>query len=117
MSENKSKITVPITKNLYLVYRVNQMSKSVILVKRIEPGPDLLVGFEETEQMVIASTAAGCSALANALKEMEYKIREGKRKERFKPSGVKCPSCQTELISDLNESTRFCSDCNYREND
>ncbi len=72
---DKNKITIPISDNSFLVYRVTNMSKAVLLVKKTPPKPGAYFSDHETEQALIATTPAGCQAIGEALIEMGKKIR------------------------------------------
>ena len=71
---DKNKITVPVTNELFLVYRTTNMTKSVLLVRRVETKGSL-VSYDEAEQFQIATSAPGCMAVSEALKDMADKIR------------------------------------------
>lgn len=77
----KNKITIPISDNSLLVYRETHISKAVLLVKKLPPQPNRLFDEGETEQSVLATSAAGCDVLASALKEMAQKMRERKQED------------------------------------
>lgn len=79
---DKNKITVPISKKEFLVYRVNELGASVLFVRRNKAAPDTterLLDLEDVEQIILASTPVGCVAVANALDEMADKIRQLKK--------------------------------------
>lgn len=82
---DKNKITVPISKKEFLVYRVNELGKSVVFVRTHKGAPDTIrrqLDLEDVEQIVLATTPVGCVAVANALDEMADKIRQLKKETK-----------------------------------